>query len=288
MPELPEVETTKKDLSRLITSKKIIGAWTDLPKKISIKSCFQEKDIEKIIKGLKIEKIERVGKNIIFYLSKNRAILLHQKIAGHIMFGKWEKVSGAWVTKNKKLSEKVNSFIHFIVFLEGGDMVALSDPRQFFKVEIWKIQELKEDLKKIGPDALKISLQVFKKIIKKRKGEIKKLLINQEFVSGIGNIYSDEILWHSKINPLRKVNSFSEKEILSLYYSMKKILKKAVDVKGDSISDYRLITGEKGGYQKFHKVYQREGLDCKRKDGGIIKRKKFGNRYLRYCPICQT
>ncbi len=287
MPELPEVETTTKDLSKVIVSRKIVGVWTDLPKKITVKSFFDSIDFEKIIKGLTIEKVERRGKNIIFFLSKDVSILLHQKISGHVMFGKWKKISNSWVTENKKLSEKVNSFLHFIIFLDDSNMIALSDPRQFFKVEIWKKEELMEDLKKIGPDALKISFIEFKKITEKRKGEIKKLLMNQGFVSGIGNIYSDEILWDAGISPFRKANSFSEKELSELYFSMKKILKKAVEVKGDSLSDYRLINGEKGGYQKFHKVYQREGLECKRKNCGIIQRKKFGNRHLRYCPKCQ-
>ena len=289
MPELPEVETTKNDLNKAITSRKIVGLWIGLPKKILIKSDFKGLSASKIVSKEKIERIERKGKNIIFVLSNNKSILIHQKISGHLLFGKWQSVSGKWITSDKKLSEKINSFIHFVIFIDNGQMVSLSDPRQFFKVEIWKSDELENSktMKKMGPDALGIKKEEFKKILGERKGEIKKLLMNQEFLSGIGNIYSDEILWDAEISPFRKTKSLTEKEKNCLFSSIKKILQKALRLKGDSISDYRLIDGEKGKYQNFHNVYQREGLLCKRKDKGIIKRKKFGNRHLRYCPVCQ-
>ncbi len=287
MPELPEVETTRSDLEKKAVSEKLDGLWIGLPKKVSVKSDFKNKNPEEIIKGEKIESVKRKGKNIIFCLSKNKSILVHQKISGHLLFGKWEKKSNKWVTNDKNLSEKINSFIHFIIFLSNGEMIALSDPRQFFKVEIWKNEDLELKLKEIGPDALEINIDDFKRIFEKRKGEIKKLLMNQSFLSGIGNIYSDEILWDAEISPFRKANLISNKEKKVLHKSIGKILKKALKLKGDSISDYRLINGEKGSYQNYHKVYQRDGLFCKRNDKGVIKKKKFGNRHLRYCPVCQ-
>jgi formamidopyrimidine-DNA glycosylase len=289
MPELPEVETTKNDLAKAVISKKITGLWIGLPKKVLIKSDFKNRNAEEIVFKETIEKIERKGKNIIFILSGQKSILIHQKISGHLLLGKWERFSGKWVTSDVNLSEKTNSFIHFIVFLNNGQMISLSDPRQFFKVEIWKSDDLKKSktIRKMGPDALEIKEKEFKKLLEKRSGEIKKLLMNQEFLSGIGNIYSDEILWEAQISPFRKAKSLTEKEKNHLFCSINKILRKALRLKGDSISDYRLINGEKGEYQNFHNVYQREDLFCKRKDGGIIKRKKFGNRHLRYCPVCQ-
>ena len=147
-----------------------------------IKSDFGNQEAEKIVSKETIKKIERKGKNIIFVLSNQKSILIHQKISGHLLLGKWEKVSGEWTTFDKKLSEKTNSFIHFIIFLNDGRMVALSDPRQFFKVEIWKSNELEnsETIKKMGPDALKIKKEELNELLKKRTGEIKKLLMNQK------------------------------------------------------------------------------------------------------------
>ncbi len=289
MPELPEVETTKKDLAEQIISKKIKSFWIGIPSRVSFFSDFNKNNFEKKISGKTIKDIKRKGKNIIIDLSDDISILIHQKIAGHILLGEWQKNNNTWISSDKNLLEKVNSFIHFIIFLTNKKMIAVSDPRKFFKVEFWRKNDLYESrtMQELGPDALEITFKEFQESLLKRKQEIKKLLLNQNFISGIGNIYSDEILWDCKISPFRKAHSLKENEIKSLYKSMIKILNKALKLKGDSTSDYRLITGEKGGYQNFHKVYRRDGQLCMRKDNGIIKRKKFGNRSLRYCPICQ-
>lgn len=289
MPELPEVETTKKDLSKKIILEKVKGCWVGLPNRTFIRSDFKKRDYSEIIKGGKIENVYRKGKNIIIDLSNGVSILMHQKISGHILFGKWQYDSGKWISKDKLLAQKINSFIYFIIFLTNGNMIALSDPRKFFKVEFWKKEDLEESqaIKELGPDALEIDLKRFQGLLGKRKQGIKKLLLNQSFISGIGNIYSDEMLWDAAISPFRKANSLKEDETKKLFKSMRKILKESLRYKGDSTSDYRLITGEEGSYQKRHKVYQRDGEKCPRNDGGIIKREKFGNRSLRYCPICQ-
>jgi formamidopyrimidine-DNA glycosylase len=285
MPELPEVETTKNDLAQKAVSQKIQGFWIGVPSRVSF---FIDK-AEKSIINRTIESFERKGKNIVIHLSGGFSILIHQKISGHLLWGRWQKKGNEWIPWDEKLSERVNSFIHFIIFLDSGDMIVLADPRKFFKVEFWKKEDLMNSkaIKELGPDALEISLKEFKERISGRKQEIKKLLLNQSFVSGVGNIYSDEILWHARISPMRKASCLKEKEKEVLYQTMRKILIKALEVKGDSVSDYRLITGEEGGYQKFHKVYQRENQPCLRKDGGVIQRKKFGSRHLRYCPNCQ-
>jgi len=279
MPELPEVETTKNDLKKRIVSRKIEGFWVGVPSRVFGKTNLA---VNKTIQSL-----ERRGKNIIINLSDDVSILIHQKISGHLLWGHWTKEKNKWVSKDKEMNHRVNSYIHFIVFLSDKKMVALSDPRKFFKVEINKEQEILEKIKDLGPDALEVSLDEFKKRIKQKKQIIKKLLLDQTFIAGVGNIYSDEALWQAKISPFRPACSLKDQEIKELYLSMRKILKKALELKGDSTSDYRLVTGEEGGYQKFHKVYQRDGKLCLRKDGGIIQREKFNNRSLRYCLKCQ-
>ncbi len=289
MPELPEVETTRKDLSKEIIGLKIKKCWIGVPSRIFIRSQSLGNNFNEAIAGKTIKSVERKGKNIIINLSDSVSILIHQKISGHILLGNWKMSAGKWIAEEKQLLEKVNSFIHLAFFLSDGRMVTLSDPRKFFKVELWKNEDLQNsvDMKNLGPDALKISQKDFQKIILSRRQEIKKLLLNQNCISGIGNIYSDEILWDAETSPFRRANSLKEKEIEAIFKSMVKILKEALRLKGDSISDYRMINGERGNYQNFHKVYQRDGQPCKRQDGGIIQKKKFGSRYLRYCPVCQ-
>ncbi|MDO8639467.1 MAG: DNA-formamidopyrimidine glycosylase [bacterium] len=290
MPELPEVETTVRELKQHILGRKIKDVWSDFPKIVKQPKSFGEFK-EKII-GRKIEKIWRRAKNIIIDLSGNNSMLIHQKLTGHLLVGKWQNMKGVWRSAAKgPLEDSVNRFLHLIFWLDDGTMLALSDLRKFAKVELWDSKRLQKSewINSLGPEPLEksFSFQVFEEVIKKKKGKIKQILMDQAVISGIGNIYSDEILWQAKVHPLRLNLSLRNKELESIYRAMKEILEQAIKLKGDSMSDYRLISGEKGGYQNIQKVYQQEGNDCQRKDGGIIKRIKIGGRSSRFCPKCQ-
>ena len=288
MPELPEVETTVKTLKRKVLNRTFLGVWTDSK---NIKKPKNFWDFEKELKGEKIKDIKRRAKNILFYLSGNKILLIHQKMTGHLLFGKWEIINGKWRSSKKgPLGESVNLFIHLMFWLDKSEMLALSDLRKFAKVELWDKDELEEseEFKKLGPEPLEkeFTFLEFKKTLP-QKGKIKQVLMDQNVIAGIGNIYSDEILWEAKIHPLKDVSRLSGGELKRIYSAIKKILKKAIKLKGDSMSDYRLINGRKGGYQKVQKVYQQQGNFCKRKDGGKIQCLKIGGRTAHFCPICQ-
>ncbi len=287
MPELPEVETTVNELKKRVVGFKIIGVWLGAPKLLKN---YSFNDFKKNIKNAKIKDIFRKGKNIIFELDKNRAFLIHQKMTGHLLYGKWEKKDNSWVTiKKGPLSDPMNRFIHLVFYLNNGYMIALSDLRKFAKIifnskeKILNLPEIKE----LGPDALKVSFENFKKQIQKKKNlPIKKVLMDQKVISGIGNIYSDEILFASKINPFRMAKDLSEKDFQNIFKNSKIILKKAISLKGESISDYRAPDGSKGNFDKIRRVYRRGGKKCKR-CGGTIERKKIGQRSAHFCPKCQ-
>jgi len=290
MPELPEVETTVRDLKTKVLKRTFVDVWTDFRKIIKKPNSF--KDFRKQIKGKKIISIRRRGKNIIFDLSNNLSLLVHQKMTGHLLYGTWGIKHGIWIPADKgPLQDPVNRFIHLIFWLDNKKMLALSDLRKFAKVELWGKNDLEgsQQMMKLGPEPLEKSftLKNLKNVFKEKQGRIKQVLMNQEIIAGIGNIYSDEILWEARVNPLKKIDELSAKDIKEIYGAIKEILGKAIKLEGDSMSDYRLITGEKGKYQNFQKVYQQEGRPCKRRDGGIIKRIKTGGRSARFCPICQ-
>jgi len=292
MPELPEVETAVLDLRRKVLGRTFLDLWADFKKLIKKPNNFEK--FKKDIKGKKIENIRRKGKNIIFDLSGDKILLIHQKLTGHLLLGKWDYKNGKWKSEiaGPLSTDPINKFLHLIFFLDKGQQMALSDLRKFAKVELWDKKELEnsEDFKKLGPEPLdkKFTLDDFNKIIlEKRKGKIKKILMDQEFIAGIGNIYSDEILWEARVNSFRDIATLSEKEIKNIYIAMKKILVKAINLNGDSMSDYRLINGEKGNYQNVQKVYRQEGKRCPRNDGGIIQRKKINGRSAHFCPVCQ-
>jgi len=291
MPELPEVENIVRYLNKTIIGFKITGAWTDWPK--IVKNLSFDK-FNKKITNRKILRIQRRAKYILIDLTGNKTLLLHQKISGHLLFGKWEKnKEGKWqsIAPGPLKDDPKNQFIRFILFSSSGKMLALSDLRRFAKILLFdkdKIEELGE-IKSLGPEPLakNFTFKKFHEILKNKKGKIKQVLMDQNIIAGIGNIYSDEILWEAKIHPLKETKILKEKELKGVFSAIKKILKKAIKFQGDSIDNYRLPDGKKGKYQEIQKVYQREGKKCFRCKA-LIKRIKIGGRSAHFCPECQT
>lgn len=312
MPELPEVQTIVDDLNKKIIGRRIIGVWFDWPKTIKKPNAV---NLKKQIKNLIIQKVLRRGKNILVYLQKSQRLnvppssrlrwasknqifllLIHQKMTGHLLVGRW-KVEKFKSLKFKvkslikgPLEEKVNNYIHLIFYFDDGEMLALSDLRKFAKVIFGKANEIESlsDLIKLGPDPFDKRLNVsnFKNLIKNEKRKIKQVLMDQEVIVGIGNIYSDEILWLAKVHPLILASNLSDKQISAIYFAMKKIFKKALKLRGTSTSDFRDTAGIAGRYAKVRYVYQREGEKCLR-NNGVIKRIKINSRSAHFCPQCQ-
>jgi len=291
MPELPEVQTTVNDLNRKIKGLTITGIWTDWPKYFK-RSIGGWETFRKIVKGKKIKKIRRIGKNIIFDLSHDKEILIHQKLTGHLLVGHWQIKNNLPISTEKGLfAEKVNNYIHAIFWLNKNKMMGFSDLRKFGKILVTDKRDFDnlKDLKDIGPDPLtpKFGFNEFKSLISRKQGPIKKILMDQNIVSGIGNIYSDEILFAAKIHPLRKAEKLGDKELRAIFEAAKKILKKAIKLRGTSTSDYRDTAGKAGRYTEVRLVYQREGEKCPQRCGGTIKRLKINGRSAHFCPYCQ-
>ena len=289
MPELPEVETIVRELKTRVLGRTFVDVWTDFGKTIKKPAL---KGFGKQIKGKKILKIWRRGKNIIFDLSSGKKLLIHQKMTGHLLFGKWSFKNGRWkaLDEGPLTEDPANKFIHLMFFLDKGFMLALSDLRKFAKVELWEGKELLafEGFSSLGPEPMEksFSFQKFKKALLPARGKIKQVLMDQNVIAGIGNIYSDEILFAAKVNPLRKIGSLKEMELKKIYAETKKILKIAIGAKGESISDFRTLSGERGGFDAFRRVYRREGERCPFCKSAI-KRMKIGGRSAHYCPNCQ-
>lgn len=288
MPELPEVQTIVNDLKKKIIGRKIAGVWFDAPKLIKKP---KPKELEKQIKGLKIVDIKRRGKNILIYLTNDYLLLIHQKLTGHLLYGKWKIINGKIKSLIKgKLEEKVNNYVHFIIYLDNGWQIGLSDLRKFAKIIFGEKKEIENlpDLTNLGSEPLDNSFNVIKfiKLIRLQKRKIKQVLMDQNVIAGIGNIYADEILWQAKAHPFKQANKLSEEELKKIFSAMKQILKKAVKLRGTSISDYRDTTGKSGKYGEIKKIYQREGEPCERCKT-LIKRVKIGGRSAHFCPVCQ-
>ena len=287
MPELPEVETTVLDLRKKVLNRTFLDVWTDFPKMIKLPNSFEQ--FKREIKGEKIEKIWRRGKNILFDFSGDKTLLIHQKLTGHLLLGYWILDNGYWRPKNPGLlGERINTYIHLLFTLDNGKMLVLSDLRKFAKVELLDKKTLEKELISLGPEPLEkgFTFERFKECLSEKKGRIKQVLMDQKVIAGIGNIYSDEILWQAKIHPFKETKQLRDEEIKKIYDTMREILPKAIGVGGESISDFRRISGEKGGFDSLRKVYRREGEKCSR-CGTIIKRMKIGGRSAHFCPNCQ-
>lgn len=151
-----------------------------------------------------------------------------------------------------------------------------------------KIEHINE-IGRLGPEPLdpKFTFTKFKELMTRRKGVVKKVLMDPFVIAGIGNIYSDEILWYSGIHPLRRVESLMGKELKTIFKNIRFVLKKAIAAKGDSQQDYRTLEGKFGAYQNMEKAYQKTGQHCQKRDGGIIKRIKINARSAHFCPVHQ-
>lgn len=307
MPELPEVQTTVNGLQKTIIGLKILDVWTDLAKKNQQISHFKNtlKDavfytkFRQIVVGTKVISAERRAKNILINLSNRQTILIHMKMTGHILLGQYEfdakknKWGVAKEEKNEALRDPFNRFIHVVFTLNNNKQLVLCDSRKFAKITLIDTQNKNQTshLKGIGPEPLekKFTLDEFTgRLSQKPTGKIKQILLDQSIIAGIGNIYSDEMLWLSGIHPLRKVKDISKKEFGLLYASMKKVLEKGIDFGGDSTSDYRQIDGTPGKFHHHHNVYRKTKSACGKKGcSGVIMRIVVGGRSAHFCSVHQ-
>lgn len=298
MPELPEVTTTVNGLNEVLPKLTIKDIWSDYflrtknRRKDNIKNKNYFDKFKKEIIGEKVKSAERRGKNVLIHLSNNKTILIHMKMTGHLLYGKYFLEKDKWISKEELLSDPFNKFIHLIFTLSNGKHLAFSDMRKFAKVIFFETDKINDiiDLVNIGPEPIPdLTFEVFRdQILKKYTGKIKTVLMDQSIIAGIGNIYSDEILWTANVHPERTPSSLTKKEMKSMWEATKKILFSSIKMGGDSMSDYRNIYGQKGNFQNAHKVYRRTKELClKRGCKGIITRKIIGGRSSHFCNIHQ-
>ena len=285
MPELPEVETIISDLNQKIKGATILKFWSDFP--LAVKGMTLEK-FKREMKNKKILDIERVGKNIFFHLSGEKSLHIHLRMTGHLLI----KNQNANLKNQNYFDDKVNQYIHHIWYLNKNKTLEFSDLRKFATIRLIETVAMEKYLaqKRIGVDAMSKMFD-FKKfntlLNEKPKMLIGIFLLDQSVISGIGNIYRSEILFSAGVLPNRKNESLKKDEREKIFLAIKKILKLAIKMRGTSDSDYRDSDGAPGHFQKVLKVYRRDKLDCPKKCGGKVLRKKMAQRSVFYCAGCQ-
>jgi formamidopyrimidine-DNA glycosylase len=283
MPELPEVETIRRGLESAILNKQITDLQVKKPKLLRNKQAY----FFNTLKNNSIVNIDRIGKLLIFVLAdKQNYLLVHLKMTGQLIYTKGgQMVAGGH--KQAILGKLPNRYSHIIFHFTDGSKLFFNDMRQFGYMEL--VKDTEPIIKRYGiePGTDNFTWENFQKVFVNRRIAIKVLLLNQQLISGIGNIYADEICYRAKVRPDRGVNTLTIAEKKKLFTATKYIIKKAVVNRGTTFSDYRDTSGQPGNFVKFLKVYGRAGQKCLSCRQVNIKKVKLGGRGTHFCSRCQ-
>ncbi|MFA6513793.1 MAG: bifunctional DNA-formamidopyrimidine glycosylase/DNA-(apurinic or apyrimidinic site) lyase [Patescibacteria group bacterium] len=297
MPELPEVETIRRDLAGSIIGSEISTVKLLSPKSAKNKAAF----FVYALVGHKIENIGRTGKLLALKIKQKTDdkeklyLLVHLKMTGQlILVSKGKQVAGGHSLSGDSFASSVggnlpNRHTRAIIEFKNGDKLFFNDLRKFGYLKIVSEIELEKIIKVgYGPEPLsaKLSVEYLIEKLKNKKKNIKAFLLDQKMIAGLGNIYVDESLFLAKIKPTRLAGSIKKEEAKNLYQSMNKIIKKAIESRGTTFNNYVDSSGRKGNFSKLLNVYGRGKLPCPNCKKEIIKIKLAG-RGTHYCNYCQ-
>ncbi len=279
MPELPEVEVMRRDLEKEIVGKKIKSV--DVTKMRTIRRYKQRKPFISALEGAKITGIQRRGKYLLAKLDNGDVLVIHLGMSGQL-----RRAAGT--------KEPLAKHTHVVITFTQGGQLRFIDPRTFgemFVTQLDGIETEVEELAHLGMDPLEtvVSWDYFGELVAQRQSKLKPLLMDQKFIAGIGNIYSDEILHHAGLRWDRMSNELRPEEIRRLYRAVGEVLHDGVKYRGSSLADEQYVDlfGKLGGFQEHHQVYARDGQACLRCRRQIV-REKVGGRSTFYCPFCQV
>jgi len=281
MPELPEVETVARGLRQLILGRRILSVSLG-------KTDFIDDPValEQHLPGRRIEAVERYGKFMLLRLSspaaangasagedtKSASLLVHLGMTGQIA--------------PSPAAQPREKHTHVSLLLDDGRELRYTDARRFGRIAYLTESPLAEELTRFGADPLEVTEEEFADRVRTRRARIKALLLDQSVLRGVGNIYADESLWRAKIHPARLGANLTGKQAETLRRALQDILRKAIQMRGSSISDFLDAAGEPGEYQRHHRAYGREGERCYRCKA-VIRRAIVAGRSSYFCPKCQ-
>jgi len=298
MPELPEVETIKRDIEKQVIGHKITDVWCDWAKTLKP----DPETFKKAVIGKTFKDVSRRAKLFIFRLGIPRAsargdergekeadsagggftshvdstpLVVHLKLTGRLLY--------------RAQTDRKDPFTHAVLKLDRGKELRFADLRKFGWLRVLKDEgELDELLSEFGiePFTSDFTLDKFTAIIKSKGIKIKPFLMDQHLIAGVGNIYSDESLWCAQIHPEIPAKTLSQEKIVKLYNCVQKVLKQGIDDRGTSVDDYLDLFGQPGKHEQNLQVFRKDGQTCPR-CRSIIKKIKVGGRGTHFCPQCQ-
>jgi formamidopyrimidine-DNA glycosylase len=279
MPELPEVEVVRRDLDREVVGKKIKAVDVDAMR--SVRRHHNRKQFTQRLVNHKITGAERRGKYLLLRLDGDDVLVIHLGMSGQLL-------------RTKSSRDAMAKHTHVVITFTQGGQLRFVDPRTFGEMFVTDADTIEKDvteLAHLGIDPLEtaMSWEYFGQMLAARHAKLKPLLMDQKFIAGIGNIYSDEILWGAGLRWDRMSDALTSEEVRRLYRSMMETLQEAVKHRGSSLADEQYVDlfGRPGEYQQFHNVYAREGLSCPRCRHTVV-RERVSGRSTFFCSACQV
>lgn len=287
MPELPEVETIRRELDAVLPGRRITKVMVDLPKMVKIPLAT----FRRAVSGATVRHVHRRAKLVLVHLSNGQTIIIHLKMSGQLI---WQPKRGRLRVGGHPipggLDDLPNRYSHVVFSLTGGTLY-FNDQRQFGFVKLVPTAELNAwlDHQGYGPEPLEdaFTLTEWLDLLRRHgKKRLKPFLLDQSVLAGVGNIYADETAFAGRVTPMRKISTLTAVERRALYRGLRAVMNLSIQQKGTTADAYRTTDGRPGGMLPFLKVYGRKGQRCRR-CGGTIKRSTFAGRGTHYCPTCQ-
>ncbi len=294
MPELPEIETVRLQLAKVLPGLEVEGL--DVLKEKSVQGDWS------LAKGKKVEEVLRKGKMLQINLSGEISVAIHFKMTGQLVF---EPIGKPQIPSHKSQIGRIvgghptedffgplpSKHTRAVFNFTGGSKMYFNDQRMFgwikigMRLEIAKMKFLQE----LGPEPFELTSEEFIKLIERSKRPIKLVLMDQTIISGVGNIYANDALWEARVDPRRGANTLTEKQYKDLYKGVIDVLREGIKYGGATAADAKYIDlhGMGGHYQDHFRVYDREGQPCLREDRGIVHKFVLGGRGTYFCPECQ-
>jgi formamidopyrimidine-DNA glycosylase len=292
VPELPEVEVTRRQLEPLLVGRRVARVYTTVPSYFFL---TPPAELRRRLRGRRFLIIERIGKYLLARLDNGDRLLLHLGMTGQI-FGSGiasvrllSSAAGASLTPEAQIEAfRPDKHTHLrLRFDDDGPEVLFRDARKFGKVQLMREDSRSKRLERLGPDALSARGKALFEAVRGRKAPIKSLLLDQALLAGVGNIYADEALFLAGVRPTRPGRRVTREECDKIARAVRRVLRRSITTGGSSISDYVQPDGNAGAYQDERRVYGREDEPCP-SCGARIRRIVIGQRSAHYCPRCQS
>jgi formamidopyrimidine-DNA glycosylase len=289
MPELPEVETVRRGLERLIIGKVVKGVrCIDSPKSFP----NDPTEVELQLIGAGVVALRRRAKVLLIDLSTNYTLVTHLKMTGQIVFRSGGERFGAGHPNDSLIGDLPDRSTRIVYEFTDGSYLYFNDQRKFGWMKLYPTPEVPniDFMRKVGPEPLEDTLtadEFVARVRRRNSTTIKAAILDQTVIAGVGNIYADESLWGTKLHPATRVRDVSDDSLRQLLDEIRIVMNIAIEKGGSTDRNYVNAEGKKGSYIDFARVFRREGLDCPR-CGATIEKTRVAGRGTHFCPVCQV